>query len=447
METDFPLEERIVQVFQHLGIARAHVAASITGDWRGLARRHSDLVASLTLVFPAPLDPTDVSALAARLLVVTGDRGPDPERLRRSLSGFPDVALITLHDYLGETWADVIADRTHEIRGPMLEFLQRVDQQATTKALALAEEEGEIAGVSYRIRGTGPPLALFPLALAPSQWDPLLPALAARYCTISLGGAALGTVALLEARGRLGYLGAVRSLMEAIQVRPAEVVVEIGCGSGVLIRWLARQTGGANRIVGVDINRYLLREAAALARRENLSEILTLQEGNAEALPLPDSSVDVAFACTVLEEGDADKMLAEMVRVTRPGGRVGVIVRAVDAPWWVNLPLRAALKTKVDAPGRVGSGVAAGGCGDATIYRRFHRMGLAQLSLFPYLVPVTSADPRFPVYERQHLAALAPEEAEEWRRAAAEAEADGTFFIAQPFHCAVGVKPDGKLHA
>src|SRR5215470_8399505 len=225
METDFPLEERIVQVFQHLGIARAHVAASITGDWRGLARRHSDLVASLTLVFPAPLDPTDVSALAARLLVVTADRGPDPERLRRSLSGLPDVALITLHDYLGETWADVIADRTHEIRGPMLEFLQRVDQQATTKALALAEEEGEIAGVSYRIRGTGPPLALFPLALAPSQWDPLLPALAARYCTISLGGAALGTVALLETRGRLGYLGTVRSLMDAIQVRPGEVVV------------------------------------------------------------------------------------------------------------------------------------------------------------------------------------------------------------------------------
>lgn len=245
-------------------------------------------------------------------------------------------------------------------------------------------------------------------------------------------------VAYLEVRGRLGYLGAVRSLMEAVQVRPG--VLEVGCGSGVLIRWLARQTGRANRILGVDINRYLLREAAALARKEGLAEALTLQEGNAEALPLPDGSVDVAFACTVLEEGDADRMLAEMVRVTRPGGRVAVIVRALDASWWVNLPLRAALKTKVEAPGRVASGAAPRGCADASIYTHFHRGGLSELTLFPHLVPVTKADPRFTLFQQQHLATLDPEEAAEWLSAVKEAEATGTFFMAQPFHCAVGMK-------
>jgi hypothetical protein len=116
-------------------------------------------------------------------------------------------------------------------------------------------------------------------------------------------------------------------------------------------------------------------------------------------------------------------MLAEMVRVTRPGGRVAVIVRALDASWWVNLPLQAALKAKVEIPGRVASGVAAGGCADGSIYRKFHREGLSQL------------------FQQQFLAVLDPEEAVEWRRAVAEAEADGTFFMAQPFHCAVGIKP------
>jgi ubiquinone/menaquinone biosynthesis C-methylase UbiE len=50
-----------------------------------------------------------------------------------------------------------------------------------------------------------------------------------------------------------------------------------------------------------------------------------LQEGNAEALPFPANQFDVTVACTVLEEGDANRMLAELVRVTKPGGRVGVI--------------------------------------------------------------------------------------------------------------------------
>ena len=441
IETQRPLEKRILQVLRHLGITQAHVVANMTPDWRGVATGHSDLVSSLTLVCPMSLDPHDLSAFASRLLVFTGDQGPQPERLRRSLTSLPDAVLIRLPDYASESWADVVADRTHEVGEPLLEFLERMDRRYGTKTVALPESEGEVAGISYRIRGTGPPLVLFPLALAPSQWDPLLPTLASRYCTITLAGGALGIVTYLEARGRMGYLDAVRHLMDAVQVRPGEAVAEIGCGSGVLIRWLARQTAGANQILGVDMNRYLLREAAALIEKDGLSEAITLQEGNAEALPLPDGSVDVAFACTVLEEGDADKMLTEMVRVTRPRGRVAVIVRAIDMPWWLNLPLRSALKTKMEAPGRVGSGVAAHGCGDASIYQRFRRAGLTQLSLFPHLVSVTKADPRFAMFQQQYLATLDGEEAIEWRSAVAEAEADGTFFMAQPFHCVVGIKP------
>ena len=441
MAADLPVEERIVQVFRHLGITQAHVGASVAPDWRGLATKHPTLIASLTLVCPTALDPNDLSAVSAPITVFIGDQGPRPERLRRAVAAVRNAAVIQLPDYLGETWSDVVADRTREVGVPMLEFLQCVDQRNASKALTLPESAGEIAGISYRVRGTGPALILFPLALAPSQWDPLLATLSAHYCTITLGGAALGTVAYLEVRGRLGYLAAVKRLMDAIQVRPGEVIVEVGCGSGVLIRWLARQTGKANRLVGVDINRFLLREAAALAQQEGLAERVTWQEGNAEALPFPDASVDVAFACTVLEEGNADRMLAEMVRVTRPGGRVGVIVRALDASWWVNLPLRTELKMKLEAPGRLGSGVAVGGCADATIYRRFHRAGLTGLTLFPHLVPVTEADPRFTLFQQQALATLDPTEADEWRSAVAEAESDGTFFMAQPFHCAFGTKP------
>ena len=143
--------------------------------------------------------------------------------------------------------------------------------------------------------------------------------LSARYCTITLSGAAVGLVAVLEARGRSDYLRAVRTLVEAVPLRPGDRILDVGCGSGVLSRWLAQHTGGANPIVAVDSNRYLLHEAETLAIREGLHDRIVFHAGQAEALPFADHSFQVAMACTVLEEGDAKRMLAEMVRVTQPG--------------------------------------------------------------------------------------------------------------------------------
>jgi SAM-dependent methyltransferase len=95
----------------------------------------------------------------------------------------------------------------------------------------------------------------------------------------------------------------------------------------------------------------LLREARQLARQEGFGDVIEFHEGRAEALPFSDDSIDVALSRTVMEEGDADRMLAELIRLTKPGGRVAVMVRAVDVPAWVNLPLNPELKAKVSRPG------------------------------------------------------------------------------------------------
>jgi hypothetical protein len=74
---------------------------------------------------------------------------------------------------------------------------------------------GEIAGISYRIHGSGDPLVLLPLWLAPSQWDPLVRRLSQEYSTITLGGpavTAVGTAAdeerdpLMDRRAFVGAL-------------------------------------------------------------------------------------------------------------------------------------------------------------------------------------------------------------------------------------------------
>jgi hypothetical protein len=106
----------------------------------------------------------------------------------------------------------------------------------------------------------------------------------------------------------------------------------------------------------------------------------------------------------------------------------------------VNVPLRAEVKTKAEIPrGFVG----AQGCADASLYRRFHQAGLTHVQMFPQLAAFEQ--PQTPQAQFAHaaiLGALTAEETQEWHVGMAQAMAGGTYFIAQPFHCAVGIKPE-----
>ena len=116
------------------------------------------------------------------------------------------------------------------------------------------------------------------------------------------------------------------------------------------------------------------------------------------------------------------------------------MVRALDIPWVVNVPLRPEVKTKAQTPrGFVG----AQGCADASLYRRFHQAGLTHVQMLPQFAAFEQ--PGTPQAQFSHaaiLGALTAEETHEWHAGMAQAVADGTYFIAQPFHCAVGTKPE-----
>ena len=435
---DRPVEACLAELLDHSGVAGAHFAGRSLADLQGFVATHPERITSLTLVCPTVLNPRSLAPLGAKLLVVTGDHGLGARRVRAVLPDLPEATVVVLDDYAGLTWADLAADRGERIDAAMRELHPRC---GALPAAGLREQEGEIAGISFRVRGAGPPLVLLPLDLSPGQWEPLIPTLSARYCTITLGGPLLGSVASLEERGRSGYMAVVRALLDALAIQPGESVLEVGCGSGVIMRELARRTAGANRLIGRDMNPYLLREALALARRAGLADDIDFGEGRGEALPPPDAAVDVRLSSTVFEEGDADRMLAEIVRVTRPGERIGIVVRATDMPFWVNLPLDPALKAKVDAPNVIGGGVAPNSVADASLYRRLTALGLRGLKCFPQLVSVVPGSERIQRYQQQILAALTPAEAVVWHQAVAAAERDGTFFIAQPYHCSVATKP------
>jgi ubiquinone/menaquinone biosynthesis C-methylase UbiE len=435
------VEERILRVLRHLGIEQAHFAGRSPRDWAGLAIKYPEVFFSFTLVSPFGIAPHTVSNLASRLLVFNGDQGPLAENVQRAMQRLSDARLVTLRNYDNPGWADVVSDYVDEMGSAMLDFLAQKTPPDGANTVTAAEEQGEIAGISYRMRGSGPPLVLLPLFLAPSQWEPLVPRLSLHYCTITLGGAELGAVAVLESRGRAtGYRRMLRALVDETQLRPGETVLDVGCGTGVLDRWLVDYMGGGNRVIGIDINRYLLQEATTMARREGLEERIEFREGNVEALLFPDCSFDVTISITVIEEVDADRMLDEMVRVTKPGGRIAVIARAMDMPFMMNVQLQPALKAKVNAPGVLAS-ASKGACADASLYRRFRRAGLTEVRMFPQLPAFDGSEPNFLQFMQGGLLTqLTQDEVQQWYAAQAQAEAEGTFFMAWPHHCAVGSK-------
>ena len=159
-------------------------------------------------------------------------------------------------------------------------------------------------------------------------------------------------------------------------------------------------------------------------------------------MPFADASFDCIFSVTVLEECDADRALAEMLRVARPGGRVGVIVRSIDLPQWWSADVPEALRQRALTPPQ---SVGARGVADASLYRRARQAGLRDLTCFPALVTLDRPEGPIWRYREDHLVAqLSPSETAAWQAAREVAARQGLLFMAHPMHCVVGHKP-GRL--
>ena len=429
------LADRLLSLWDHLGIGVAHVATQMPGDIADFATAFPARLGGVVLCAPTRLDPQPFETVADRLLLLSGERGLTADVTVRAMRRLPGAERVVLAGYEATGWADVVADRTDEIARTIAGFLDPLKAD-TPSAPA---RQGMHAGISWRIDGSGPALLLLPFFLAPSQWTPAVSRLAQWFSVITLGGAHLGGVAALEDRARAPtYRAMFRTLIDLLAPVAGETVLDVGCGSGALDRLLAKRLGAANAITAVDVNPFLLAEAAGLAKAERLGTI-RFAPGSAEALPFDDNSFDCIFSVTVLEECDADRALAEMVRVAKPGGRVGVIVRSIDLPQWWSIDLPGPIHEKMVTPPQ---SVAQRGVADASLYRRAQAAGLTNLSCFPALVTLDRTDGPIWRYREDHLLAqLDDSETAVWRTARKAAAERDLLFMAHPMHCVVGYKP------
>ncbi len=108
------------------------------------------------------------------------------------------------------------------------------------------------------------------------------------------------------------------------ELRPGEIVLDLGSGGGIDVILSARRVGPKGKAYGLDMTDEML----DLARRNQAEAGVTNVEflkGEIEHIPLPEASVDVVISnCVINLSGDKDAVLAEAFRVLKPGGRFAV---------------------------------------------------------------------------------------------------------------------------
>lgn len=114
-------------------------------------------------------------------------------------------------------------------------------------------------------------------------------------------------------------VAATAELVALLQPQPGEHILDIGCGIGGPARWIAARCGC--RVTGVDLTPEFCEAARALTAACGMEDRVTILEGSALDLPLPDAGFDRAYSQNVVMNiGDKPRFYREARRVLKPGG-------------------------------------------------------------------------------------------------------------------------------
>jgi len=127
-----------------------------------------------------------------------------------------------------------------------------------------------------------------------------------------------------------GGQDATRVLLEMCCLEPTSRVLDVGCGSGSTACLIAEDHG--SQVYGIDISEVMISGAKERAQRQGLTEKLEFRVADVFDLPFEDDWFDVVIVESVLTPlpGDKKQAMKEMVRVVRPGGRVGANEGTID---------------------------------------------------------------------------------------------------------------------
>jgi SAM-dependent methyltransferase len=189
-----------------------------------------------------------------------------------------------------------------------------------------------------------------------------------------------------------------------------EVVLDIGSGGGIDTVLAAQRVGPAGRVIGLDMLTEMTDRARAAVDGAGMAGRCEFREGEMEAIPLPDESIDVVVSNGVINLSPRkSRAFAEIARVLRPGGRFCVSDLVVNDD----------LPPEVLSSGAAWAGCIAGALSERVFADKLERAGLIDIemsgrsplslddvALYPLFTPEVLSLMRrlLPDATRQHIA-------------------------------------------
>lgn len=125
--------------------------------------------------------------------------------------------------------------------------------------------------------------------------------------------------------GAIGWALGVGNPVRYAFIEHGETILDIGSGGGIDTILAAKRTGPEGKAIGLDIIEEMGNRARRHAAEAGVAEWTEFLQGEMEAIPLADASVDVVISNGVLNlSSRKSRALAEIFRVLRPNGRISV---------------------------------------------------------------------------------------------------------------------------
>jgi SAM-dependent methyltransferase len=160
------------------------------------------------------------------------------------------------------------------------------------------------------------------------------------------------------------------------ELKPGETVLDLGSGGGIDVLLSARRVGPEGKAYGLDMTDEMLELARENQRKAGVENAEFLK-GEIENIPLPDESVDVVISnCVINLSGDKDRVLREVFRVLKPGGRLAV----------ADVVVRGEVPPEIRRNIELWAGCIAGALEESEYRDKLESAGFVDISIEPYRV-------------------------------------------------------------